>query len=197
MKKRLSWIALFIFFSFYAAQAQEVGTRFGLKVGLNSANFGGDDDTKTRFGYHGGPYLSIGISENFAIQPELLYSTQGAEVTANNVSRKQDLSYINLPIMAKIYVANGFNIQVGPYVGVLLDFDSHADDNTASVKVDYKGYDFGVGLGLAYEFTGGFNFGARYNFGLADISDFDADAEGISIDGRTNQVLQFFVGVTF
>lgn len=197
MKKQLLCVACFVFFSFSIAQAQEVGTRFGLKVGLNSANFGGDGDTRTRFGYHVGPYLHVGVSESFAIQPELLYSTQGAEVTANNVSRKQDLSYINLPVMAKIYVANGFNIQVGPYVGVLLDFDSHSDDNSASVKVDYKGYDFGVGLGLGYEFTGGFNFGARYNFGLADISDIDADAEGISIDGRTNQVLQFFVGVTF
>lgn len=195
--KKILLILVVVSLSFSVAQAQKTGTRFGLKLGLNSANFGGDESTKTRFGYHVGPYLSIGITDQFAIQPELLYSTQGAEVTANNVSRKQDLSYINLPIMAKIYVANGFNIQVGPYVGVLLNFDSHSDDNSASVKADYKGYDFGVGAGLAYEMDGGFNLGARYNFGLADVSDFKADASGIEIDSRTNQVLQFFLGFTF
>lgn len=197
MKKILLSILVVVLLSFSVAEAQKTGTHFGLKGGVNSANFGGDEDTKTRFGYHVGPYLSIGVTDRFAIQPELLYSTQGAEVTANNVSRKQDLSYINMPIMAKIYVANGFNIQVGPYVGVLLDFDSHSDDNSASVKVDYKGYDFGIGLGLAYEFPGGFNFGGRYNFGLADVSDIDAGTTGIEIDARTNQVLQFFLGFTF
>lgn len=197
MKKILLSILVVVLLSFSVAEAQKTGTHFGLKVGINSANFGGDEDTKTRFGYHVGPYLSIGVTDRFAIQPELLYSTQGAEVTANNVNRKQDLSYINMPIMAKIYVANGFNIQVGPYVGVLLDFDSHSDDNSASVKVDYKGYDFGIGLGLAYELPGGFNFGGRYNFGLADVSDIDAGTTGIEIDARTNQVLQFFLGFTF
>lgn len=197
MKKILLSILVVVLLSFSVAEAQKTGTHFGLKVGVNSTNFGGDEDTKTRFGYHVGPYLSIGVTDRFAIQPELLYSTQGAEVTANNVSRKQDLSYINMPIMAKIYVANGFNIQVGPYVGVLLDFDSHSDDNSASVKVDYKGYDFGIGLGLAYELPGGFNFGGRYNFGLADVSDIDAGTTGIEIDARTNQVLQFFLGFTF
>lgn len=197
MKRNVLLVFIAVVFSLSTAQAQKRDTHFGLKIGLNSSNFGGDSDTETIFGYHFGPYISIGMGEKFALQPELLYSTQGAEVTADNVSNEQNLSYLNLPIMAKVYLAEGLNFQFGPYIGVLLNFDSNTDDNSASVSVDYKGFDYGVGLGLAYEFDSGFNFGGRYNFGLADVSDFDADATGIEIDGRTNRVLQFFLGYSF
>ncbi len=195
MKKNLLLIICATILSVTAAQAQE--TKFGIKAGINSANFGSDSDTKTVIGFHFGPYVSIGITDKFALQPELLYSTQGAEISANNVTSSESLSYINLPIMAKIYVANGFNIQVGPYVGVLLNFDSESDDTSVAAGVDYKGFDYGVGLGLAYEFDGGFNFGGRYNFGLADVQDVDTNNGTVVIDGSTNQVIQFFLGYSF
>ena len=195
MKKNLLLILCAFIISFTAAQAQE--TEFGLKAGINSSNFGGDGDSQTRLGFHFGPYVSIGITEQFALQPELLYSTQGAEVSSVGGSRNDNLSYINLPVMAKVYVANGFNIQAGPYIGVLLDFESETSGSTAGATVDYKGFDYGVGLGLAYEFDGGFNFGGRYNIGLAEINEVETVGGGVVIEGRTNKVLQFFIGYSF
>jgi hypothetical protein len=60
-----------------SVQAQLV--KFGFKGGLNYANYSGSDlqfDALTS--YHAGLVAEIKLVDSFSIQPELLYSTQGA-----------------------------------------------------------------------------------------------------------------------
>ena len=56
--------------------------KFGVKGGVNFANYTGGDisgvDFKTITSYHMGAVMELKVFENFAIQPELLYSTQGS-----------------------------------------------------------------------------------------------------------------------
>ena len=55
-----------------AAQAQEM--EFGVKAGVNLATYGGDiEDRDTRTGAHVGILAEFGLSENFAIQPEIVF----------------------------------------------------------------------------------------------------------------------------
>lgn len=193
MKKSILLILLGFLFSISAVQAQKQG--FGLRAGINSTSV----DNKIAISPHFGAYYSIVITENFGLQPELLYSMQPTHFNINNVSATRNLSYINLPVMAKIYVANGFNLQFGPYVGILASVKSD-NDADVSVKANFKGMDYGVGLGAAYEFPAGFNIGTRYNLGLADVSSNAVNSTGsvVTVDTRnTNQYMQFYLGYTF
>ena len=76
MKKIVLSIAAMLVFGF--ANAQDV--RFGVKGGLNIATLTGDvQDASTKVGFHVGGFAEIKVSDKFAVQPELLFSTQGAK----------------------------------------------------------------------------------------------------------------------
>ncbi|MDQ3394476.1 MAG: PorT family protein [Bacteroidota bacterium] len=193
MKKSVLFVFIGLLFSITSVQAQKQG--FGLRAGINTTSV----DNKIAISPHFGAYYSIVITESFGLQPELLYSVQPTHFNVNNVKATRNLSYFNLPIMAKIYVANGFNLQFGPYVGMLASLRSD-DDADVSLKANFKEFDYGVGLGAAYEFPAGFNLGARYNLGLADVSSNAINTTGAvaTFDTKnTNQYMQFFIGYTF
>lgn len=193
----------------FAANAQEV--KFGAKAGLNLASIGGDetDDNKSKVGFHIGGVAEVMFSDKFSVQPELVYSVQGAKAEYTeelfgeevNYTDKLKLNYINLPIMAKYYVAEGFSIEAGPQVGFLISaeqeseasFDGETESETTDVKEFTSGIDLGVGVGLGYKLEGGLNLALRYNLGLSNINDFD----GSDDFKNQNNVLQLSVGYSF
>src|SRR5690606_23573906 len=88
-----------------SANAQQV-VKFGPKAGLNLANLNGMEDTEMKVGFHVGAFAEIFFTDKFSLQPELLYSTQGAKgeimsgtPLATDFEAKYD--FINIPIMAK------------------------------------------------------------------------------------------------
>ncbi|WP_299336186.1 porin family protein [uncultured Psychroserpens sp.] len=189
--KKLMLLAAVAVFGFTTMNAQEV--KFGAKAGLNLASIGGDDvsDLKSRTAFHIGAVAEIGISDKFAVQPELLYSAQGAKADQGDGEIKLD--YISIPVMAKYMVADGFAIEAGPQVGILAS--AKLDDGTdeVDVKDEVSGIDFGVGLGASYRLESGLNFAARYNLGLSNINDF----EGSDNFKNQNNVFQISVGYFF
>lgn len=193
MKKLILLFFLGVLFSVSTAQAQKQG--FGIKAGINTTS----SNSELVIGPHFGLYYNFMLSDNFGLQPELIYSIQSSNFPVNSVSSKRNISYFNVPVMAKVYVANGFNLQFGPYIGFLASVSSD-DDADVSLKANYRGTDYGVALGAAYEFPAGFNLGARYNLGLADISENDVKSQSgtVSVNTKdTNQFFQFYLGYTF
>ena len=160
---------------------------FGAKAGLNFASMVGDgaEGLDGRTSFHIGATAEIEISESFSIQPELLYSGQG--YTADeDVTGKVD--YINLPVMAKFYVADGFSIEAGPQIGFLVSAKVEGFGETTDLKA--KSTDFALNLGAGYKLDSGLNFGLRYSMGLTDVPDYDTD-------GFKHSVLQLSVGYNF
>lgn len=168
--------------------AQDV--TFGAKAGLNLSNAGGDaEDTDMLTAFYVGGFADIALSDQFSVQPELLYSAQGfkQDFAGNEVETK--LNYLNIPIMAKYYVTEELNVQAGPQVGILLSAEAADID----VKDATNGVDFGINFGLGYEMESGLRVDARFNLGLGDTTD-DDDAGDTSV---TNQVIQVGVGYAF
>ena len=191
MKKIL--LTAFAVAAFGVTQAQEMS--FGAKAGLNIANLGADAETDgSLVGFHVGGVAEFPISENFSIQPELLYSMQGAKVVFVDefdvMEADLKLSYINVPIMAKYYVMEGLSLEVGPQIGFLMS--AKVDDE--DVKDGYKSIDFGLNGGVGYKTEMGLFFQARYNAGLAAINE---EFEGDGGAKVTNNVVSFSVGYTF
>lgn len=178
----LSAIAIFTV-GFANAQKAE----FGVKGGLNISNFSGDTEgmnLKSIAGFNLGAFAAIDLSEKITIQPEILYSTLGAK--AVNVSAfygdmlftgdvKFNLSYINVPVMIKYYVADKFNLEAGPQIGFLtsaktstkLDGSSQTVDE--DIKDSFESVDFGLNFGAGYDLTKNVSAGIRYNLGLSNI----------------------------
>lgn len=188
------------------ASAQDSGTKFGLKAGLNLANLSGDvEDVDTKLGAQFGAFAEIMVTENFAVQPELVFSMQGAKTEYTelgaNYEEKLNLSYLNIPIMAKYYVTPQFNIHAGPQVGFLMSaknkYEVSGGGQSASGDIDLKdlmkSVDFGLGLGVGYNFTDNLGLEARYTAGLSNIYD-DVDELDVTVN---NMVIQFAVVYKF
>ncbi|WP_294822418.1 porin family protein [uncultured Flavobacterium sp.] len=199
MKKiLLSAVAVMAFGA--AAQAQEM--KFGVKAGLNIANQGSDAETEgSRMGLHIGGVAEFKLSENFSIQPELLYSMMGSKVntitedlTVEEVDNKLD--YLTLPVLAKYYIMEGLSLEAGPYVGFLMS----AKQEDTDIKDGIKSIDFGLNAGVAYDLPMGVFFQARYVLGLSDINDAgDTEIGGVTYEAPkvTNNGLQISVGYKF
>lgn len=197
--------------------AQDV--KFGAKVGLNISNLSGDvEDTKSLIGAHLGGFAEISISEKFAIQPELLFSIQGAksEYSETDIDysyseeTKTKLNYLNVPLLAKYYVADKFALLAGPQFGILMsakeDYEfsetlsGTTDSGSESIdaKEFYKSLALSFNLGASYSITENFFVDARYNLGLSSIAKDYTDEFGDSTSFKiNNNVFQFSIGYRF
>ncbi len=206
MFKKQILIAAFAILSI-SAFAQE--TTFGVKAGVNFSSIGGDDTEEIdgRTGFHVGGLAEIMFTDQFGIQPELLYSMQGAtsEDTPSGISIKEELKldYLTLPVLAKYKFTPGWNLHLGPQIGFLLNAKNESEvfyeGETESESEDLKDYvssiDFGLSGGFGYELDMGVFFDARYYLGLSDIND---DNEELDSDYSVhNNVIQLSVGYKF
>jgi len=99
------FIAAIAVLAFGSANAQE--TKFGVKAGLNFSNFTGDvENNSMKVGFHVGGLVNIKVSDKFSVQPELLYSGQGAKFDGG-VTVSAD--YLNIPVMANSRLSEFIN----------------------------------------------------------------------------------------
>lgn len=182
----------------FTANAQKIS--FGFKGGLNSSWVTGDssDGVSPRIGVHLGVMSEFSLSEKFSIQPELIYSQQGAQqdvaftldgFTLQEEELKARHNYLNLPILAKYYITENFSIEAGPQIGFLLSAEQEGSGVEVDAKEALKSIDFAASLGVSYKLNNGLNFSARYNAGLSDVN----DVEGVT-DENFNGVLQLSIG---
>lgn len=174
------------------------GLSFGPKIGLNIANTT-NMETDSRVGMNVGIFAQYRFNQWIGVQPEILYSMQGSKADALGFTGTRKIDYINIPILAKVYVFNGLNIELGPQFGFCtrakgdVSFDGESLIN-GDLKDNVNTFDFGIAMGLAYDFDFGLTANARYIAGTTDIT----KNKGIikSSDVR-NSVFQIGVGYKF
>jgi len=166
MKKLFCIVSAFVLFVSIVS-AQE--THFGLKAGVNiaSANVSPGSDYDSKAGLHVGGLAHIHLSKNFALQPEVVYSMQGGKVD----DTKLKLNYINIPLLVQYMTDNGFRLQTGPQLGLLLSAKTEVGDVEVDRKDNFTSTDFSWAFGAGYLFPEGFGLDARYNLGISDVWD--------------------------
>jgi opacity protein-like surface antigen len=143
------------------ANAQDV--KYGVKAGLNFSSLTNAEGAKSQVGLNLGGFAKIGLSDKFAIQPELLFSTQGAKFDGGSLN----YNYINIPVMAKYNVADKFSLELGPQIGFLMSAKAKASGDSVDVKSALKSSDFGINFGAGYEVSDNISIGVRYCMGLS------------------------------
>lgn len=199
-KKRI-YIILFIILCSNQLQAQEY-FKVGLKGGINISGFSGKDaiqgNFKDRSDIHLGILGEILVTREFALQPEIIYSSQGAvsashdlfELNGREVTFKVD--YISLPVMLKYFLIPGLSLEAGPRFSFLIDSQARATSNGNATTVDITNktekFDLGVAGGLGYDLPFGIFVQARYLRGFSNIFE--------NVDYR-NSLLQLSVGYKY
>ena len=156
MKKIILTVVVVFAFSF--ANAQE--TRFGVKAGVDLASvkvkvpeisFLGTvlspetTVTDSETGFYVGGFATIGISDKFSFQPELMY-----------VAIK-DFNFLSVPLLAKYSFTEEFHAIAGPSLNYFLD----AEEDQFKVNVDFGG---------SYDITDEIDLNAKYSLGFGDVS---------------------------
>lgn len=173
-------LALFMTASFGMLQAQEekVTTEFGVKGGFNMSNLyqSEADDNNVIYGFNAGVYATLPISDFIAIQPEILYTTKGAELDYNNAfaegNAKFKLNYIEVPLLVRVNITKNFNVHAGGYASYLvsskvtgegdISFDEAVDTD------ELNKFDAGLSAGVGVDFNP-ISVGLRYNYGLTTV----------------------------
>ncbi len=154
----------------------------GAKAGLNVSNLKGFDDieglkTNALVGFHLGGFATFNLGRNFAIQPELLFSTQGAKLEGAGNEENLKLNYFNIPVMIKFLTNSGFYVEAGPQLGFKVN--TLDDKDWDDLDDEIKNSDAAACFGLGFQPTKSpFGIGARYNVGLgkvAELEDFNDD----------------------
>lgn len=199
MKKLMLLSLLFMGLFFTKSQAQHV--QYGIKAGLNHARWGGDAAQSFRdiislgeaftmqhkSGFHLGGYVEVPVTSWFSIEPALYYSTKGQEVSQSllenqfwspKVTFSTNAQYIDLPVLAKFYIADGFYITAGPQVSYLLGNKVRAEgsifgfdlvDKKLAMDGSFRNFDFAISGGAGYKFANGINLSASYDYGLSSL----------------------------
>jgi len=176
---------------FFTASAQ---VQFGLKAGANFATLAGNgsEGATTKVDFHGGGFAHIPIANSFFLQPELVYSRQGAKATSDGVVFNINQNYLNIPVLAKYQHSSGLYGETGPQLGFLLAANVSAQGSSEDVKSSYKSTDFSWAFGLGYmipSMSAGIN--ARYNLGLSNIA--ANTAAGYSVKNSVFQLGVFYM----
>lgn len=177
-----------------ASNSDSMAISFGVKGGVNFATLNGDDfespDSRTSF--HVGALVEFPLSEMFSLQAEVLYSAQGASrsysyTEANpldpnfgettNEEVELQLDYINVPVLAKVYLFKGFSLEAGPQFSFLVndEWDTNAgadgEDEPSPIRESANTFEFGAVGGLSFTTEMGLFAYGRYNQGISDIAD--------------------------
>jgi hypothetical protein len=142
-------------------------------------------------GFHGGAFALVKLTK-FAIQPEVLFSRQGAKFSFNAQNLRTNFDYINVPVMLKLYTVAGLNLQIGPQFGFLSKAGGNVINNLSNIvpaaKDLYKKSDLSLAVGLGWDLPFGLMIEGRYNLGLQAIQN------NPSLDATKNQVIQVSLG---
>jgi len=168
MKKTIIALSLIIVTGL-TVNAQQAA--FGIKGGLNVSDLSGDNSSafSSKVSFHVGGLAHIHLSRYFALQPEVVYSEQGAKIS-DGTDIKYNVNYINIPVLLQYMVDHGLRIETGPQLGLLTSAKAKSGGTSTDIKSSLNSADFSWALGLGYITLAKVGFDARYNFGISDIS---------------------------
>lgn len=144
---------LFVTFS-QKANSQALGIRAGANIATVS-----NAEASNMTGYYVGFYKEFGVAvKSLFIQPEVQFSKQGFSTSTSDI----DLSYVNVPILAKLYVLKLVSVELGPQLGFKVS-DSGSD------VMDYNSFNTSWAAGASFNLPLGFSINTRYIGGFNDV----------------------------
>ena len=226
--RRLFLLSLFVL-SVFAVQAQPKWGTWSVvpHVGVSFANLTNDaihvadnriSHSQTRIGFSGGADVYYQLTDKLALSGGVAYTQAGcnfkdvpADLSARSGTVFHDsyfnLGYVDVPLLAHVYVSKGLSFSVGCQPSFLTKATAHAEmqdyetDGKGGIKYDknvvskgdakslFKKTAFAIPVGVSYEYEN-VMLTARYNIGLTKVYDHE-------IGDSKNKIITVSVGYKF
>ena len=181
MKKFLVFASLVL--AFVSAKAQSEVGQWSVRptVGMNLGFMSNSEDCSARVGLVVGTELEYQATDMVGLSAGLLYSQQGCKIDDAGTLK---LDYINIPLLANVYVAKGFAVKLGLQPGFLINDKAKASDSGVSVEAGLgnlsKNFALSVPVGISYEFSN-IQLDARYNWGVTHALSAEGESSNSSV----------------
>jgi len=188
--KRLMLVCAFVLGAVVVQAQDESRLGIGIRGGVNFSTFGGgdiqDDDYSNRTGFSTGLYATVPLLPFLAVEPGVFYSVRG---TQNNdfANSRAILGYVDVPVLARLYLGDSFNLFAGPQVSFLQSslFEGDLFGSTVGFDTDaVRESDFGAVVGIGFNPAKGLNVQGSYNYGMQPVfknSNIDVYNRGFTI----------------
>lgn len=179
MKKLILGAMLILGMGTAQVNAQTISGGVKADAGMSGLLLKNAPDAKSKLGFGGsaGGFLKLELSENFAIQPELLFQLKNSKLESKSTKAKSDYQYFGLQL--PVYALGQFNLGsgkfyagAGPYIGYGLSAKQKLDGDKINLYKDkaMKRFDFGAGALVGYEFSNKIQINAGYKMGLVALN---------------------------
>ena len=165
--------------------------QFGLKLGLGGSHMSIDVDGEDaeninpKFSYALGATSLFPVSEKFKVNVDLLWISRGfsqeIDLGVGTVDQVTNFNYLSLPILGQLNL-DGFLLFAGPEIAIYMNGKMTAEADSDLIEIeddeedleDVTSVDFGLTMGLGYQFTENVQVDARFYYGFGDAEDSDA-----------------------
>jgi Outer membrane protein beta-barrel domain len=167
---------------------------FGIKGGLIVSGIGGNDaeaypNREKQRSYHAGFYSQFSVTDNFSVQPEILYTRKGFKYEATDTR----LDYFDVPLLASVRVLDNISLLAGPQVSVLMTVK---ENDKELGKEFYNSFDWGAAAGIEGRLSF-LRLGARYVRSFENIYKPGHLVGNRSVTDVHHNTLQLYIGAGF
>jgi hypothetical protein len=178
--------------------------KFGLVAGANISNLVNVDNsnftTDTKWGWNVGGSLDIPIIKPLAFEGEVLFSQKGYRANTADGDFTQRSNFIDVPLLAKLQLAPGFNVVVGPQISFLMSTQNIYRSGFTVTREDVYNRDadgytkslIGGVVGIGVDLSPNVELRGRYTLDLQNN-----DNVGTYAPQYRNQVWQIGLGFKF
>ncbi len=191
---------------------------FGFRFMPTFSNFdmatstGGTVKSEVTLGYGIGGILAFNFSNHVGIQGELMYNSLSQKYKDQDLDRKINVRYFNIPLMLSLNTDKtapvNLNVVFGPQLGVNMGSNisssSGNGSDTLQTVIALKKSDFGIAYGAGLEFalneihTIRFDLGFRGVYGLMNISKSSSqNSDSYSVKKANVRTESLYLGLSF
>ena len=165
--------------------------------------------TLNRTGFFAGAYATIPLSEKISLEPGLYYTQKGYELRGElgfkgleflgaNAKATLQSDYIDIPILLKANLG-GLQVFAGPQISYLAQSKLRSSagvlglnlfNNSLDATDQFNRWDMAATAGIGFQFKGGVNLSAAYDYGLSKV---DANK---NVNGY-NSAIKIGLGISF
>ena len=165
--------------------------------------------TRNRTGFFAGAYATIPLSEKISLEPGLYYTQKGYELRGElgfkgleflgaNAKATLQSDYIDIPLLLKANLG-GLQVFAGPQISYLAQSKLRSSagvlglnlfNNSLDATDQFNRWDMAATAGIGFQFKGGVNLSAAYDYGLSKV---DANK---NVNGY-NSAIKIGLGISF
>ena len=148
--------------------------RFGFEAGFDIANaqMTGEPDRSLQL-YYPMPAFNVNgifgykISQSLGVYAEPGFIQKGGKQKSTNGDVRLQLNYIQLPVLAELYIAHKIYFSIGPEFGYMINAKAKSKQHSNDITSLYdKRFELSGLAGINYRILDKLDIGLRYNHGL-------------------------------